>query len=607
MKRISVFIDVWLVRLFAVILTAAAYDAAAAANDFKVMFQSAVHCMVRVTSDKPYLMLPVEEKAGMSNVKVMAGGETVRTFNIRMAADNVDYYVPLDISAYKSKGLVIDFHINNDARREGSMREYICWSKMFTADKPDNANREKFRPAYHHTPVYGWMNDPNGMFYKDGTYHLYYQHNPFGSQWENMTWGHSSSSDLVNWTDHGDAILPDGLGTVFSGCGVVDKDNTAGFGKGAVVVFYTSAGENQTQSMAYSTDGGMTFKKYEGNPVLTAEAPDFRDPHVFFHKPTGRWVMILAAGQETRLYSSADLKEWTYESSFGLGYGSHDGVWECPDLFELPVDDEDYSKWVLICNINPGGPAGGSATQYFTGTFDGHRFTCDTKPEVTKWADYGKDHYATITFDNAPDGRRIALGWMSNWQYAAQVPTLQYRSANTIARDMFLFKADDTEYLGSRPSKENLALRGKAVVNKRSASKIDLKKLFATPRGAYEAVVKLSPGRASRTDMRLYNSKGESVTVSYDTAKGTLAMDRRESGATAFSEHFPVITTAPVKGNPLTELRIFVDNSSIELFGDDGRVVMTNIVFPSEPYNSLSVKCGKRSKVKAVTIYPLGK
>lgn len=597
-----------LAPLLATMIMTMLFSAAEAAESFKVMFLSKRHCMVRVDAGRRYVMLPVEEKAGISNVKVIAGNETVRTFNVRMAVDNIDYYVPLDVSAYAGKGLVLDFHVDTDARQEGDIREHLCWSKMLAADSAGTANRERFRPVYHHTPVYGWMNDPNGMFHKDGVYHLYYQHNPFGSQWENMTWGHSSSTDLVNWTDHGDAIMPDGLGTIFSGCCVVDKDNTSGFGRGAVVAFYTSAGESQTQSMAYSTDNGKTFVKYEGNPVLTSDVPDFRDPHVFFHEPSGRWIMILAAGQEMRIYSSADLKAWNYESSFGEGYGSHGGVWECPDLFELPVEGKDYSKWVLLCNINPGGPAGGSATQYFTGTFDGHKFTCDTSPGVTKWADYGKDHYATVTFDNAPGGRRIALGWMSNWQYAAQVPTLQYRSANTIARDLFLFSAAGTEYLGSRPSEENNAMRGKPAVSRQSpASAREVKKMFASPRGACEVVVKLAPGKDSSVKLVLSNGKEESVTVTYDTAARTLSMDRRKSGDVSFSEFFPVETVAPVHGGPLTELRLYVDNSSIELFGNGGQVVMTNIVFPSEPYNSLSVKCGRRSKVTGLTVYPLNK
>lgn len=594
----------------AVVLTLITHPLAALAQagGCTVDFLSRQHCLLRLTQQKRYVLLPVEERAPLCNMKLLRDGRTVKTFNVRLAVDNTDYYVPLDLHDADGGGQIVDIHINGDPRKDGDTKGYACWNAISMSDTFSTANRERLRPEYHHTPLWGWMNDPNGMFYKDGTYHLYYQHNPFGSQWENMTWGHSTSADLLTWKDEGDAILPDGLGTIFSGCAVVDNDNTAGFGRGTVVVFYTSAGESQTQSMAYSTDNGRTFVKYEGNPVLTAEVPDFRDPHVFFHKPTGRWVMILAAGQEMRIYSSADLKAWKYESNFGGGYGNHGGVWECPDLFELPVQGESYGKWVLVCNINPGGPAGGSATQYFTGEFDGHKFTCDTKPEVTKWADYGKDHYAAVSFDNAPDGRRIMLGWMSNWQYAAQVPTLQYRSANTIARDMFLFKDGDTEYLGSAPSPEYLSLRGKAAVSlKKVGGSKQIKSIFGRARKAYEIVLGMKGGSRGSLSLTLSNGKGEKVTVTVDAQKGTLSMDRRQSGETQFSEHFPVITTAPLTGCAPHELRLFIDSSSIEAFVDGGRAVMSNTVFPSEPYNALTVHCAKGQSVTNLNIYPLNK
>lgn len=463
--------------LVALLLGTASFQVAA--QNCNVSFLSKSHCIMRAEGNSRYVLLPVQESSEITNVKVIVDNNVVKTLNVKLATDNIDYYVPLDISKLDGKKVLFDFHVNGVDGKPTAMKDYACWKNISYADTFDTANREKFRPAYHHTPAYGWMNDPNGMFYKDGVYNLYYQYNPYGSQWENMTWGHSSSRDLVNWTDEGLAIEPDGLGTIFSGSCVVDKDNTAGFGAGAVVAFYTTAGENQTQSMAYSTDNGKTFTKYDGNPILTADVPDFRDPHVFRHEKSGRWILILAAGQEMRIYSSANLKDWTYESSFGKGYGCHEGVWECPDLFELPVEGKNYSKWVLVCNINPGGPAGGSATQYFTGTFDGHKFTCDTKPEVTKWADYGKDNYAGVTFDNAPDGRRIMIGWMSNWQYANQAPTQQYRSANTIARDLYLYTDGTTEYLASKPSVENEKMRGNAAVKKNISGSKTISKMFS--------------------------------------------------------------------------------------------------------------------------------
>lgn len=585
-----------------IIITAAlsaALMTAAAQTAGETMFLSGSHAMVRADRTARYMLLPVEEKAEICNLRVLADNVPVQSMNVRMAVDHIDYYVPLDLSPYKDRHVVVDIHSNGNGRNEGALREFACWKAIKYSDTFDTENREHYRPACHHTPPYGWMNDPNGMFYKDGEWHLYYQYNPYGSQWENMHWRHSVSRDLVTWQDRGVALSPDGLGTVFSGSCVVDHDNTAGFGRGAVVAFYTSAGENQTQSLAYSTDGGQTFTKYAGNPIITASVPDFRDPHVFRHEETGRWIMILAAGQEMNIYSSANLKDWTYESSFGHGYGNHDGVWECPDLMELPVSGTGEKKWVLLCNINPGGPFGGSATQYFTGTFDGHRFTCESAPEVTKWMDYGKDHYATVTFDNAPDGRRVAIGWMSNWQYANQLPTMQYRSANTITRDLGLFTDGGETYLSSTPSPEMTAARGKVLARRSTARR----RTFAAGDGACEIAVDFISSIRKPIAITLLNSKGEKVVMTYDPAASTFSMDRTASGQTGFSDAFPVVTTAPVHGGQMRSLRIFVDRCSIEAFDGEGRVAMTNLVFPSEPYNTVTVSGGKA----ATTVYAVGR
>lgn len=559
--------------------------------------------IVSVEEAMRYLLLPVQDDAPEAKLCVVENNRQATVIiNVRLARERVDYYVPLDLEAFVGRNVKIDV--------QGMPQGSLCWEKMSLSDTFDTANTEKFRPAYHHTPAYGWMNDPNGMFYKDGVYHLYFQHNPYGSTWGNMNWGHSYSTDLVHWTYAGDAITPDAWGTVFSGSAVVDKDNSAGFGRNAIVAFYTSAkptpwGDAQMQSIAYSTDDGKTFEKYPGNPVITSTEKDFRDPHVFRHEATGRWIMILAAGQEMRIYSSANLKDWTYESSFGKEYGSHAGVWECPDLFELPVEGTNEKKWVLVCNINPGGPFGGSATQYFTGTFDGHKFTCDTKPEVTKWMDYGKDHYAAVSFDNAPDGRRVMIAWMSNWQYANQVPTVQFRSANAIARDVYLFRDKGVDYVGSRPVAEMTALRGDAVVSKKATlGELSVKKMFKTPSGAYEIDLAMAPQDGATVKLMLSNQKGEYVTVVYDGNMGTLSFDRRQGGDNKFSELFPAVTTAPVHGK-LTSLRVFVDKSSVEVFGNDGRAVMTNLVFPSEPYNSLTLGSDKKTAVSSLKVYPL--
>lgn len=593
--------------LFLVVMTL--YATGLKAQSEKPMFLSERHCMLRLDAQKRYLLLPVEEKSEVSNLKLMVQSEVVKTLNVRLAVDNVDYYVPLDLNLCEGKPALLDVHINGDIRQTGSIKDYVCWKQLRDSDTLDVANRENWRPLYHHTPTWGWMNDPNGLFYKDGEWHLYHQWNPFGSQWENMHWGHAVSRDLANWQDLGCGIEPDALGTVFSGCCVVDERNTAGFGNGAVIAMYTSAGESQTQSIAYSTDGGRSFTKYDKNPVVVADVPDFRDPHIFWNQAIEAWNLILAAGQEMRIYTSKNLKEWKYESSFGREYGSHDGVWECPDLFPLPIEGTNETKWVLICNINPGGPAGGSATQYFVGTFDGHEFKCETKPETTLWLDYGKDNYATVSFDNAPDNRRVIIGWMSNWQYAAIVPTMQYRSANTIAREPYLFQENGMTLCASRPAQEMQALRSDKPLLKSafSASKKRVKKVFNAGKGAYEMVVKFVPKSGEQLTLTLSNNKNEKITFTYDEAEKTFVVNRNDSGKTSFSEFFPVETKAPVYGGGLTELRLFIDKSSVEAFLNDGKTVLSNIVFPSEPYNTVTVQGQKGSRVQSLMVYDLSK
>lgn len=558
--------------------------------------------IVRANESKKYLLLPIEESAGEAKLYMISDNDVVKTINVRLAINKVDYYVPLDLSSYNSKSLGFNVQLVPDSA--------ICWNEMKLSDKFDTTNREKFRPAYHFSPAYGWMNDPNGMFYKDGEYHLFYQWNPYGSMWGNMHWGHAVSRDLVTWEHLPMAIAPDGLGTIFSGSAVVDKDNTAGFGANAIVAFYTSAGERQAQSMAYSLDNGRTFKKYERNPIITSTVRDFRDPKVIWHKETNKWVMILAAGQEMQIYSSANLKDWTLESRFGEGQGAHGGVWECPDLIQLPVKGTELKKWVLICNLNPGGIFGGSATQYFVGDFDGKTFTNDSPGNVTKWMDWGKDHYAAVTWSNAPDNRHIALAWMSNWDYANNVPTKQFRSANSIPRELSLYTQNDGIYLSSTPVKEIDAIKGAPV--KKKSFKVDhsynMGELFKTPEGAYEIELSIKNKGADVIGLQLFNSKGEEVDFYYNLPEKKFMMDRTKSGITDFGKDFATVTAAPVEIQDTYTLRIFVDKASIEAFDGDGKFAMTNLVFPDEPYNRISFYSkGGKFDVTSVKVYKLGK
>lgn len=512
------------------------------------------HHMLPLPTDKRLAILPVQESAPMAHIRAIDNNNLKENINIRLAVDSIDYCVPFVIGGTD----VLD------------ITDWKGGQQIAFADNYDASNREAFRPHYHHSPAYGWMNDPNGMFYKDGTWHLCYQWNPYSSYWENLAWGHSTSTDLIHWKAEPAPLYADALGMIFSGSAVVDENNTAGFGRGAVVAYYTSAGKSQKQCMAYSTDGGRTFTKYEKNPVLTADKPDFRDPKIVRYQ--GRWIMVLAAGQEMQFYSSANLRDWKFESAFGHGYGNHDGVWECPDLLDMGG-----GKWMLLCNINPGGPAGGSATQYFTGKFDGHTFTCESAPATTKWMDYGKDHYATVTFDGA---HNMAIAWMSNWQYANQVPTLQYRAANSLVRELGVFDYQGETYCSVLPAKDYDKMRGAKIKQ---------------PTDACEIVAEFG-GDATLT---LSNAQGEKVVMAYNAKRGEFSMDRTKSGLTAFSPDFPCTTTAPTRG-ALRQVRIFIDRSSIEAFAADGRMAMTNLVFPKKPYDKLTIKGKAKAKIYQV-------
>ena len=571
--------------------------------------------LVRVTGDSKYLLLPVQESNDDARINVLVDGRLDKVINVKLAKSKVDYYVPFDLSSYKGHELAMNIVTTQGRSTVREAKDDACWKNLTLSDTFDTTNREKYRPVYHHTPLYGWMNDPNGMFYKDGVWHLYFQHNPYGSKWQNLSWGHSSSKDLINWTPEPEALEPNGLGMVFSGSCALDTNNTAGYGKDAVLGLYTSADVSQTQSLVWSKDNGKTFEFYPANPIITLES-EARDPNMFWDEKAGQWVLLLAHALEHEMlvFTSPDMKEWTLQSSFGKGIGAQGGVWECPDLFKLKVDGTDEEKWVLICNLNPGGPFGGSATQYFVGDFDGKTFKADTDSEgkiPTKWMDYGKDHYATVSWSDAPDNRRTVIGWMSNWQYAAEVPTMQYRSANTLPRDLSLFRAPDGNiYLSSAPSPELLALRDKLSLNVKKA-KIRKKAVrYSLPEansGVCEILLDVDARKSEQINFIIANNDGEKVVMEYDVADHTLSFDRRESGNVDFSQDFPAVTVSPTfEDNGKISLRIFIDRSSIEVFGNNGQFVMTNLVFPERPYTSLSISStGGNARIENLKIYSI--
>ena len=535
-----------------------------------------------------YLLLPIQEKSPEVKVTVNYPDSISQSpYFIRLAQDSIDYWVKLDVKNFKGKTVSLEF--------EGLENNSFALKNIKQSDSFDFDYKEKYRPAYHFTPEYGWMNDPNGMVYLDGEYHLFYQYNPFGAMWGNMHWGHAVSTDLTSWTYLPVAIGPDSLGAIFSGSAVIDKYNTAGFGENAMVAIYTSAGKVQTQSIAYSTDKGRTFTKYDKNPVIAnPDIPDFRDPKVFWHKESNQWVMALATKQTITFYGSPNLKEWSRLSEFGEGIGDHGGVWECPDLFPLSYNGK--TKWVLLVSINPGGPNGGSATQYFVGDFDGKTFKPDALP-YPLWIDYGRDNYAGVTWSNIPeaDGRRIFIGWMSNWDYANQVPTKYFRSANTVPRELKLASNGNHLILISYPVKEINALKNKEknlIDDITVTTEYRIEKLLSVNEGTYEIEFTVTPNTADIVGFSLENTKNEKVEVKFDKAAKQIILDRRTSGLSAFKDNFASEMKAPLTAGKEYRIRLLVDKASVELFVNEGETVMTSIFFPTESMNSLKLFTG---------------
>lgn len=493
------------------------------------------------------------------------------------------------------------------------------------------------------------MNDPNGMVYKDGEYHLYFQYNPYGSKWGNMHWGHAVSKDLVHWEHLDPAIARDPVGHIFSGSSVVDKKNTAGFGKDAIIAIYTnhSVKPDEVQCIAYSNDNGRTFTKYEGNPVLTPfdGLKDFRDPKVFWYEKGKCWYMIVSADKEMRLYKSKNLKKWNYVSAFGKGIGQQPCQYECPDFFQLPVNgDKKKMKWVMTMNINPGCWFGGSATEYFVGDFDGKKFTCPDANEV-KWLDWGKDHYATVTFSNTGD-RVLGITWMSNWQYANLTPFKQNRGANGLPRELKLYEKNGKYYVSENVAPEVYALRKetKDLPDASVADAKDLKGVAANMNGAFEIEADVTPDANGIAGIEISNNKRERTMIYFDMKQGKVVMDRTESGLTDFGKQavphdielawdkqraaegkepariansinykndFALATWAPLSlcedGKKTYHVDIFVDKSSVELFVDGGRIAMTNLVFPVAPYENLKLYTqGGKAEFKNLKVHKLG-
>ena len=575
--------------------------------------------IVSIESPTRYLLLPIQEEKQQAQVLLDTGHDTDTWMDVRLARNGVDYYVPFALGEGNTATVKI----------LGLAQDALALNLLKLSDTFNTANTDYYRPSYHFTPAYGWMNDPNGMVYKDGEYHLYYQYNPYGSKWGNMHWGHAVSRDLIHWQHLDPAIARDTLGHIFSGSSVVDIHNTAGYGKNAIIALYTSASDKngQIQCMAYSTDNGRTFTKYESNPVLTPfdGLRDFRDPKVFWYEKGKCWYMIVSADKETRFYKSKNLKKWEYVSAFGNGMGQQPCQYECPDFFQLPVNgDPNNMKWVMIMNINPGCLFGGSATEYFVGDFDGKNFTC-TDAHEAKWMDYGKDHYATVTFSNTGN-RVLAMTWMSNWQYADLTPFKQNRGANGLPRELKLFELDNKYYIQEGVAPEVMALRKetKELGNLTIEKEKDLADIASGMNGAFEIEADVTADANGIAGIEIYNNKQERTLVYIDMKNRRIVTDRTESGLTDFGKYsephhiekkwdkqrkeqsllparmvnainyknnFALATWAPLnlcgKDKKTFHVDIFVDKSSIELFVDGGRIAMTNLVFPIAPYENV--------------------
>lgn len=549
---------------------------------------------VPVTAQNDYLLIPSSNSGTASTLSVLADGENIlgQPQNIVLANDVRDYDIPVDISAYRGRTLqvVLTAIDDNDITAKG----------ITQSDTRIGQYDEPYRPVYHFSPDFGWTNDPNGMVFADGEYHLAYQANPYGTRHSNMHWGNAVSTDLIHWEDLPFIVAPDALGAIFSGSSVVDVDNTAGFGANAIVGMYTSAGQTQRQSIAYSTDRGRTFTKYEGNPVLdeAEKQPNFRDPKLLRYGD--KWVVCVAAGDVIAFYESVDLKNWRKLSEFGRGIGSHAAVWECPDLLRFEVGGKE--KWVLIVNINPGGPNGGSVGQYFIGSFDGKTFKADPLP-YPLWIDEGCDDYAGVTFSGTGD-RHIFMGWMSNWVYSASTPTVRFRNAMTLPRDLSLKHNGRHLFLASSPSPEVYAARGSSHILPTAFKdgRLTVPELLPDNDGAYEIDFTIAPGK-SPLFLRLYNAKGEEMLYTFDFQALTLKLDRSRSGIVDFHGAFAKkdILTHLVR-RPTYKVQLFVDRHSTELFVNDGDLAFTNCMFPTEVLNSLEF-AGPDAGISDLTVY----
>jgi fructan beta-fructosidase len=457
------------------------------------------------------------------------------------------------------------------------------------------AYNQPYRPQFHFSPREHWTNDPNGLVFFEGEYHLFFQYNPFGDEWGHMSWGHAVSRDLLHWQQLPVAIPEQNGIMIFTGSTVVDRLNTSGFcnkPEGCMVAVYTghtpASGTQpglQTQNLAYSNDRGRTWTKYAKNPVLNLRLTDFRDPKVFWSQQSRQWVMAVSLPNEhkVRFYGSYNLKQWFLLSEFGPE-GATSGQWECPELFELPVEGGGM-RWVLKVGLNPGGLQGGSGEQYFVGSFDGRRFQNENPTALQLWTDYGKDCYCALTFNGLPEGERpVMIGWMNNWQYAAKLPTSPWRGQMTFPRSLSLRKTADGIRLVQEPYRgiaqlEERNYRGLTTAT--TGAMNELLKRKTLPSHSFRLQAEIQLGGTQESGLRLLVDDTHFTTIGYERRTGRFFVDRTHSGLTDFSTDFPARVDAPLKiAGRILVLDVLVDRNSVEVFADQGHITTTMLVFP---------------------------
>ncbi len=558
-----------------------------AASDLKIDYRATI------TLADAYMQIPVHPSAPCVDFDLYdQQGNVISTHRFRLATTQSTMVLPMYVGTHVGQQVEL---------RVGAYYEntHMLDSLSFTATAQMENAEHPYRPIFHHAPAYGWMNDPNGMVYHNGKYHLFYQYYPYDSHWQMMHWGHAVSTDLIHWEQLPIALFPDENGDMFSGSIVIDHDNTAGFGADAMVAVYTTTSPRQAQSIAYSLDEGLTWHKY-GEPVLwNYDLWDFRDPKVSWNSRMNCWIMVLAANTDVQFYRSNNLKDWERTLTWGSSMGQHGAPWECPDLLlDVPVEGTSETMDVLIVSINPYGPQGGSGTQYFLGEFQGNGFKlATTNNNVARWIDMGKDNYAGVTFSGYRDyrNRPVFIGWMSNWQYAGDTPPAEssFRSSNTFPRALSIVKTPSGPVLKSEPVAHLSGLRSDSVYTFTPgtiSAPFETGRMDSISEGAYIVEMGIS-GEKQGWKLTLSNELGENVICSYMSATGAIMLDRRSSGITNFSNFFSGRHNAML---PTTEsaskAMLLVDKSSIELFINDGRLVLTDLVFPSQPYDRLRLE-----------------